>query len=179
MTWSNIYSIVYVWPQSGFIWVVLICFGWFWCQHGLGKVNSNRTSWPPKWASLCVKWFAQRFPFEILHHKFDVKYAALGNHWSLPFWFCVIQCIWVGGVSVRPKWVNTEYTEYRSFGILTEPNNTEPNLIIEENKGSPPTMFKFPPFYCIFMWHFFSNFLEFFFKIFFLLHLKNCHIKIQ
>ena len=52
----------------------------------------------PKWASLCVKWFAQRFPFEILHHKFDVKYAALGNHWSLPFWFCVIQCIWAGSI---------------------------------------------------------------------------------
>ena len=27
--------------------------------------------------------------------------------------------------------------KYRSFGILTEPNNTEPNLIVYENIGSP------------------------------------------
>ena len=26
-------------------------------------------------------------------------------------------------------------TEYRSLGILTEPNNTEPNHIVYENKG--------------------------------------------
>ena len=39
--------------------------------------------------------------------------------------------------SVRPKRVNTEYTEYRSFGIITEPNNTEPNLIVDEKKLTP------------------------------------------
>ena len=38
--------------------------------------------------------------------------------------------------SVRPKRVNTEYTEYRSFGILTEPN-----LIVKEKIGSSMCLF--------------------------------------
>ena len=43
--------------------------------------------------------------------------------------------------SVQLKRVNTEYTEYQSFGILTEPNNTEPNLIVKENIGSSLCLF--------------------------------------
>ena len=37
------------------------------------------------------------------------------------------------------------------YSYRTESNNTKPNRIIEENKDSPPTMLKFPPFYCNFM----------------------------
>ena len=62
--------------------------------------------------------------------------------------------------SVRPKRVNTEYTEYRSFGILTEPNNTEPNLLVEENKDYP----LFDNFFTILLWFYvtiFSNFFKF------------------
>ena len=41
------------------------------------------------------------------------------------------------GSSGRPKQVKYRNTEYRSFGILTEPNNTEPNLMVHENSGFP------------------------------------------
>ena len=34
-----------------------------------------------------------------------------------------------------PKQVKYRNTKYRSFGILTEPNNTQTNLIVYENKG--------------------------------------------
>ena len=48
----------------------------------------------------------------------------------------------MAGISVRPKRVSTEYyTEYQSFGILTELNNTEPNLIVKENIGSSMCLF--------------------------------------
>ena len=39
--------------------------------------------------------------------------------------------------SGRPKRVKYRNTEYRSFGVLTEPNNTKPNLIVDENQGFP------------------------------------------
>ena len=56
--------------------------------------------------------------------------------------------------SVRPKRVNTEYTEYQSFGILTEPNNTEPNLLLEENKDYP----LFAKFFTILLWFYVTIF---------------------
>ena len=36
--------------------------------------------------------------------------------------------------SGEPKQVKYRNTEYQSFGILTEPNNTQTNLIVYENK---------------------------------------------
>ena len=51
-----------------------------------------------------------------------------------------------------PKQVKYRNTEYRSLGILTEPNNTKPNHREYRNKG---TLLLYI-FYCIFMQHFFS-----------------------
>ena len=59
--------------------------------------------------------------------------------------------------SVRPKRVNTKYTKYRSFSILTEPNNTEPNLILKENIGSSMCLFLL--YFCVTI---FQNFIGFF-----------------
>ena len=68
---------------------------------------------------------------------------------------CVLPYFMAPPASGGPKRVKYRNTEYRSLGILTEPNNTEPNHIVYENKG----ILLLYIFYCIFMQHFFHTYL--------------------
>ena len=62
--------------------------------------------------------------------------------------------------SGRPNRVNTKYTKYRIFSILTNLNNTELNLIGDENKGYP-LVGQFFPFLLYLYVRIFSKILKF------------------